>query len=212
MFNPPRKRGRPPRADAEKAIVEAATTHFLECGYSSATMQDIARQCGASKQTIYARFPTKIDLFRGVVSDFLKRKLGPALVGLDMSRQPDELLHRLAHLLLISALDHETIAMQKLVIAEKERVPELAEILMSETSTPSLELIESIMATLVDRSDIKGHPRDLAVWFFDLVLTRHVRDALFRPIAEVTDEMLNEQKKAIGFFLQLAATRDPETG
>src|ERR1700761_5951052 len=63
-------RGRPPAeevaARAER-LLDVATEVFLEKGFKGASVSEIARRAGASKQTLYARYPSKAALFAALV-------------------------------------------------------------------------------------------------------------------------------------------------
>jgi AcrR family transcriptional regulator len=50
-------------------IVAAARRHFLAHGFRGVTMDDLAQELGMSKKTLYATFPSKIDLVRAVLLD-----------------------------------------------------------------------------------------------------------------------------------------------
>lgn len=52
---------------AAQRIVVAARTHFFAHGFRSVTMDDLADELGMSKKTLYAAFPSKLDLLRAVL-------------------------------------------------------------------------------------------------------------------------------------------------
>ena len=54
--------GRPRSAEADTAILEAATELFCELGYDALSVEAVAARAGVSKTTIYRRYPTKVDL------------------------------------------------------------------------------------------------------------------------------------------------------
>ena len=63
--------GRPPKdlaGDVKARILDAAQRVFLERGYQSASLDEIAETAPASKPTIYAHFPGKQALFEAVVA------------------------------------------------------------------------------------------------------------------------------------------------
>lgn len=60
-------------AATEARIVAAASRLFVEDGYHSTTMRDVAKVAGVSERTMYVRFATKADL--------LKRAIDVAVVG-----------------------------------------------------------------------------------------------------------------------------------
>lgn len=54
---------------AARRIVAAARSHFFAHGFRGVTMDDLARELGMSKKTLYASFPSKLDLLRAVLLD-----------------------------------------------------------------------------------------------------------------------------------------------
>jgi AcrR family transcriptional regulator len=57
------RRGRPRRAGARKAIVDATLTLLAERGFPATTIQAIAGRAGVGRNTIYRRWSTKEELF-----------------------------------------------------------------------------------------------------------------------------------------------------
>jgi AcrR family transcriptional regulator len=50
-------------------IVTAARRHFFAHGFRGVTMDDLAEELGMSKKTLYASFPSKLDLLQAVLLD-----------------------------------------------------------------------------------------------------------------------------------------------
>jgi AcrR family transcriptional regulator len=48
-------------------ILDAASRLFVESGYSSVTVEDIAREAGVAYQTVYAAFGTKLAVARAII-------------------------------------------------------------------------------------------------------------------------------------------------
>ncbi len=57
----PRRRGRPVELDIAR-VSEVALDLFLEHGYDTVTMDDVARASGHSRRTVFRHFPTKSSL------------------------------------------------------------------------------------------------------------------------------------------------------
>ena len=55
------------QGSAPKRIIAAARRHFLSHGFRRVTMDDLADELGMSKKTLYACFPSKHDLLKGVL-------------------------------------------------------------------------------------------------------------------------------------------------
>src|SRR5438309_534819 len=67
--------GRPSKdmaGDVKVRILDAAQRVFLQRGYQSASLDEIAEAAPASKPTIYAHFPGKQALFEAVVARLLE--------------------------------------------------------------------------------------------------------------------------------------------
>lgn len=107
-------------------ILDAATELFLKVGYEQASIDAILLQSGGSKSTLYAYFPTKEDLFRSVIDNIVDNTdLG---MTLDVSANARAVLTEFAvgRQRVVLAPRHR--AVLRLVIAERERFPDLAQI------------------------------------------------------------------------------------
>jgi AcrR family transcriptional regulator len=83
----------PPRMSDERraALLAAAAEVFVRYGYRKASMDDVARAAGLSRQGLYLHFPTKEVLFREGVRMLIDRGLAGATAALgDMQRAPGE--------------------------------------------------------------------------------------------------------------------------
>jgi TetR/AcrR family transcriptional regulator, mexJK operon transcriptional repressor len=123
-------RGRPPAhevATRAENLVDVATEVFLDKGFKGASMSEIARRAGASKQTLYARYPSKAALFAALVerkASHLFEAIGPLGEGRGLR---DTLIHCGTELLdLIVSKDARGV--HRVVIAECNEFPELGQI------------------------------------------------------------------------------------
>jgi AcrR family transcriptional regulator len=106
-------------------ILEAATQLFLKVGYEQASIDSILLQSGGSKSTLYAYFPTKEDLFRSVIDKVVDNDVGAAL---DVRGNARVVLTGFAVQRLRAVLAPRHRAVLGVVIAERERFPDLARI------------------------------------------------------------------------------------
>ncbi len=123
-------RGRPPVHEAAvraNKLLDVATDVFLEQGFKGASMSEIARRAGASKQTLYARYPSKSSLFAALMerkSSTLFEAIGP----LNQERSLRETLVHFGSELLAMILAEDARSLHRLVIAECLEFPELGEL------------------------------------------------------------------------------------
>jgi TetR/AcrR family transcriptional regulator, mexJK operon transcriptional repressor len=122
-------RGRPPVREAAmraETLLDVATEVFLDKGYKGASMSEIARRAGASKQTLYQRYPSKAALFAALIerkAAHLFEAIGP-LEG----RGVRETLVHCGSALLDLIVSEEARGVHRVVIAECMEFPELGEI------------------------------------------------------------------------------------
>jgi len=125
-----RGRGRPQiRCDAETLgmIIQAARQAFLTNGYANTGMAAVAQKAGISTKTLYRLVPNKAELFKTVVSERIGRfmlEIDHRVVGpLDLPAALERILMAYGSL----TLDEEVIAINRLVLSEGERFPEIAQ-------------------------------------------------------------------------------------
>lgn len=124
-----RTRGRPQiRSDDETRhmLVEAAAQEFKASGYAGTCMGSVAQRAGISTKTLYRLVPTKAELFTKVIADrigqFMLNVDEEKLGGLELTEALERILIAFGNL----TLNEETIALNRLVIGECERFPEIA--------------------------------------------------------------------------------------
>ena len=71
--------------EVTKKLLEAATQIFSERGFEAANVAAVARKCGLTTGAIYARWPSKRDLFLAVVQDRIARRLAAVLRNDEMT-------------------------------------------------------------------------------------------------------------------------------
>ncbi|HWZ63543.1 MAG TPA: TetR/AcrR family transcriptional regulator [Steroidobacteraceae bacterium] len=120
--------GRPSRAAAlqlRDRILQVATELFLTEGYGSTSIEALAGRARISKRTFYHRFDDKAALFAAVVHRIIEQIRPPPGVPLLEGATLQEILRRLAGLILRAALAPQAIALHRLITAESARFPNL---------------------------------------------------------------------------------------
>jgi TetR/AcrR family transcriptional regulator of autoinduction and epiphytic fitness len=85
----------PPRMSDERraALLAAAAEVFARYGYRKASMDDVARAAGLSRQGLYLHYPTKEQLFREGMRALIDNLLAGASAALDdLQQSPQERL------------------------------------------------------------------------------------------------------------------------
>lgn len=144
-----RRGGRPTRTQSEQLegrILDAATHLFLALGYGSTSIEAVARRARISKRTFYHRFDGKPALFAAVVQRIVDRLRPPADVPLLEGANVEEILRRLAGLILRAALSAQAVALHRLIVAESARFPKLAAVVNDQGATQeAIRLISGVL-------------------------------------------------------------------
>jgi len=77
------------KRQTRKAIIAAAVRLFAEKGYEQTSMEELAREAGVGKGTIYGYFSTKSEIFLA----FLEEEVEHAFEALDAKRDAEAPLH-----------------------------------------------------------------------------------------------------------------------
>jgi TetR/AcrR family transcriptional repressor of mexJK operon len=158
--------GRPSRADAlrlRERILAAATELFLAGGYGSTSIEAIAKRAGVSKRTLYDRFDDKTVLFAAVVHRIIDQIRPPPEVPLVEGATLEDILERLAVLILRAALSPQALALHRLVNAESARFPELVRAVASDGATrEATDLIGSLLERGLPDSNLSADHREFA--------------------------------------------------
>lgn len=143
--------GRPSHAAAVQLrdrILETATELFLTEGYGSTSIEAVATRARISKRTFYHRFEDKAALFAAVVHRIIEQIRPPREVPLLEGAKLEDILRRLAAIVLRAALTPQAIALHRLIIAESARFPNLVLAVHREPGTQeAIALIGDLLAS-----------------------------------------------------------------
>ncbi len=127
----------------KSAILDAATTLFLRTGYDGTTLEAIAKEAEVSTGTLFKYFPSKAELFGGIMErawaadnfDTVPQKTISGTeklksIGLDYAA-------RLA--------DNDVVALFRVIIAEANRFPELGQALYERGKAPYLASLDNFL-------------------------------------------------------------------
>lgn len=116
-----KRAGRPAKAATDNAtdrIIAAATELFASRGFAGTSMEQIASHCGAGKDTVYRRYPSKVVLFEAVVEHAHKIAFEKLSQVPPTSGDPLERLQFLMLQLLYLNMEPELIALKRITFSE----------------------------------------------------------------------------------------------
>jgi AcrR family transcriptional regulator len=195
--------GRPAAREVESRVehlLDLATTVFLECGYEDTKIAEIAVRAGASKGTIYSRYPSKADLFAAVItrkSLQLQMSYAETLVAENSLKK---VLESYGDRLVRGMFDPGVRSIYKVFIAASPRFPKLAKNFWNIGPHRSMEMLQEFFAK---HSDFKGeNPAYAAELFWSLCCGQFALRSLLLEEEDVSEKHLRFRvKEAVRVFM-----------
>jgi TetR/AcrR family transcriptional regulator of autoinduction and epiphytic fitness len=119
--------GTPRRGDSRAAIVGAAQRLFLERGFGSVSMDDLAKAAGVARRTLYNQFSSKQEIFQEMLSHLsgqLERAFPP---GIETRGDVGDVLRLVAQAILELHASPEYLGFLRMVVADSRQFPWIAE-------------------------------------------------------------------------------------
>ena len=116
-----------PRGGSREAIVEAASRLFLERGFGSVSMDELAGAAGLARRTLYNQFTSKEEIFREMllkVSGHLEDAFPP---GIETQGDVNEVLRLVARMIMELHRRPEYLGFLRMVVADSRQFPWIAE-------------------------------------------------------------------------------------
>ena len=201
-----RPRGRPqirPDDETRRLLVAAAGAEFQQHGYAGTGMGAVAQRAGVSTKTLYRLIPTKADLFTTVVSERISQFMlaidDNALDALD----PDEALRRILVAYSDLTLSPDAVAINRLVIGECDRFPEIAAAFHEHAVVRINRRIESWLARETARGRLPvADPEAVASLLRGMMIMEPQRAAMLGQHAPLPpDEVAARAKACAALFL-----------
>lgn len=169
-----------PAGGSSKAeqILAGAIAVFLASGYAGTSMDRVAAEAGVSKHTIYHHFNDKEGLFSALIERLVLRRFHVEFgCELPLDVPPEQVLRKLALILLNLREDPEYIAFFRLLIAESGRFPELAQLYYQRVIQQGNQVLSTYLdaypGLALDQSEARSH-----IFFGSLVCHILAQDVL----------------------------------
>jgi AcrR family transcriptional regulator len=158
----PRKRAAPALTPQEReartrALLAAALDVFLERGFESARLDEVAQRAGVAKGTLYLYFPSKEALFEALIGSLIAspfKAAGEAMLKQDV---PSEVMLRdLLNFAKTEILGTKRKDVARLIISEAGRFPELAAFYHREVVSRGMAVVRAIVERGVQRGEFSS--------------------------------------------------------
>ena len=171
-------------------VLEGARTVFLRDGFERASVDDIAREAGVSKATLYAYFPDKRLLFMEIALGECRRQADEAGETLDFSQPVAVILRLAAEKLVAFLLSDFGQRIYRIAVAEAESFPALAHEFYHSGPKLVQDRIAECLRCAVGRGELAIEDIDLAAAQFAQLCKADLLDRLLftpAPCCTATD-------------------------
>lgn len=114
-------------AELPNRLLDAAFELFVEHGFASTTMDDIAKRAGASTKTLYSRFANKVEILEAAVARNIEETVLSHVRDFALTPEdstPRDFLYKLGVQICVASNDR-TSGLQRVTFAEAHRFPAL---------------------------------------------------------------------------------------
>ncbi|WP_424927963.1 TetR/AcrR family transcriptional regulator [Amaricoccus tamworthensis] len=184
-------------------LIEGARQVFLEKGFGGASVDDIAREAGISKATMYRYFPDKSAIFNEIVRRDFKRHADMMEQG-SVDLPLEELLraHARKHVRLLTSPFMQ--GMFRAAVAESARVPEYGINFFESGPDKGRRWLAPVLRAAAERGEISVPDANAAAYqFFALCSAEVFYKSLFGVVKHYSEEELDEKADmAVRAFLK----------
>ncbi|WP_421905998.1 TetR/AcrR family transcriptional regulator [Mameliella sp.] len=143
-------------------VVDGARDIFLRDGFEGASVDDIAREAGVSKATLYSYFPDKRLLFIEVASAQCRNQADQALLTMDLNRPPREVLAHAGRKFLGFLYSDMGQRIFRICVAESDRFPELGRQFYQSGPMIMRQVMTDYLTAACERGELKIDDMTLA--------------------------------------------------
>ena len=195
------------KRDRQEMILEVAQRYFLDHGYAGTTMSRIAAALGGSKGTLWNHFPSKDALFAAVLDRVARTYRARLSQILDPDAGLEEVLLGACISLVGKVTSPEAIALQRLVISEGGRFPELSRIFFELAPRNTRALLAEFLEGAMRRGALRAaDPLEAARALTALCMAGLHHQLLMGQISHVEPENIERDAAfAVDLFLRAYA-------
>jgi TetR/AcrR family transcriptional regulator len=137
-------------------LLAAALDLFVEKGFAATRAEEVAQRAGVSKGTLFLYFPSKEELFKAVVREFLSSAISDALEDLPKHQGSSSELVRMTMLRSWEEYGNtKASGITKLMMSEANNFPELAHFYQSEVIVPAYKLLQKVIQRGIDSGEFR---------------------------------------------------------
>jgi TetR/AcrR family transcriptional regulator of autoinduction and epiphytic fitness len=184
------------RGGSREAIVAAAERLFLERGFGSVSMDELAETAGVARRTLYNQFASKEEIFREMLGRVSGQLEGAFPPGIETQGDVEAVLRLVARAILALHKQPEYLGFLRMLVADSRQFPWIAEAFAA-VMEPQTERLTRYLAHLTAMDILDCRNPLLAAHQFMGVLNEFSlwpwmlgRESLAVPVEELVEETI----------------------
>lgn len=165
-------------------VLDGARLVFLRDGFERASVDDIAREAGVSKATLYSYFPDKRLLFMEIAATECRRHADEAEALIDLAAPVAVVLRQAAHKIVDFMQSEFGRRVFRIAVAESETFPALAQDFYQSGPLLIRARIAYFLRCAADRGEVAIDDFDLAADQFTQLCKADIHDRLIFGLAD----------------------------
>ncbi len=187
-------------------IIEGAKRVFMSVGFDAASMNDITREAGVSKGTIYVYFQNKEDLFGALIERERNRVVRSIKHALDDHEPIDEALFEFGMTLTSHITSDHTIRAMRMVLGVSDRMPQLAKRFFVASPENGYTVLKGYLERQVQQGRLQIEDTDLAArQFIEICMAGMMKRRLFGEMDAPPERAYIEKTVTSGVLVFRAA-------
>lgn len=164
-------------------ILDGAHRVFMKMGYDAASMNDVTREAGVSKGTIYVYFQSKEELFAALIERAKGLFTESVRELLSQHPDPNEGLRRFAYAFVDQIFDSEMISAMRILLGVIDRMPSLCQRFFAGSPNNVRTVLKDYLDQQVAAGRLDIDDTDLAAaQFLELTIGSFFKGKLFNDI------------------------------
>ncbi|WEX77084.1 TetR/AcrR family transcriptional regulator [Sinorhizobium numidicum] len=184
-------------------ILEGAKRVFMRSNFDAASMNDITREAGVSKGTLYVYFENKEDLFEALIARERSRIVMSVKHALNVHQPIEDALHDFGVTLVTSITSDYTIRAMRTVLGVIDRMPRLAQRFFTATPENGYTVLKAYLDQQVAAGTLSIDDTEIAAkQFIELSMAGLFKTRLFGICDTVPPEQIEKNvASAIRVFM-----------
>ncbi|EHS49963.1 transcriptional regulator, TetR family [Rhizobium sp. PDO1-076] len=183
-------------------ILDGAKRVFMKMGYDAASMNDVTREAGVSKGTIYVYFQSKEELFAALIEREKGRFAERMRELLEQSTSAEDGLRRFGLAFAHQVINTDMIPSMRVVLGVIDRMPSLCQRFFAGAPTNAKTVLRAFLQHHAESGQLHIDDCELAArQFIDLAVGSYFRERLFNQLP--TDITQAEIERVVDSGLKL---------